>query len=159
MSKSEVAIRELMTGTAVKRRHSEIAEQAAAIKGEAEWQSHLAELCRSQAEEIDRLNLALADHAAVPPRRPVLATGGIATLPNGSTASLTTVIDDHGTVWQIRDGGAGYNTWQRLPDLPTPADIAKTLETENERAEREARDAEAAEMMAERAERNRAFGR
>ena len=149
-----IAIQELMTGEAVKSHLAEVSDRAAKIKGEAEWQSELAELCRAQAEEIDRLNLALADAAAVPPRRPLLATGSIATRPNGSATTLCTVIDDHGSVWMIRDGGAGYETWTRLPDLPAPLEIARTLETPTEAAEREA---EAAEE-AERAERDRING-
>ncbi|HQT74091.1 MAG TPA: hypothetical protein PLX84_09125 [Acidiphilium sp.] len=153
-NKTELAITDLMTGKAVKTHLARVSDRAAKIKGEAAWQSELAELCRAQAEEIDRLNLALADHAAVPPRRPLLATGSIATRQNGSVTTLCTVIDDHGTVWTLRDGGAGYETWTRLPDLPVPSEIARTLETETER---EAHEAEAAEK-AERAERDRING-
>ncbi|EGO96800.1 hypothetical protein [Acidiphilium sp. PM] len=149
-----IAIQELMTGEAVKSHLADVSDRAAKIKGEAAWQSELAELCRAQAEEIDRLNLALADAARVPPRRPLLATGSIATRPNGSATTLTTVIDDHGTIWLLRDGGAGYETWTRLPDLPVPSEIARTLETETEREAREAEEAE----EAERAERDRING-
>lgn len=149
-----IAIQELMTGEAVKSHLADVSDRAAKIKGEAAWQSELAELCRAQAEEIDRLNLALADAAAVPPRRPLLATGSIATRANGVSTTLCTVIDDHGSVWMITDGDMVYARWHRLPDLPAPLEIAQTLETENER---EAREAEAA-RKAEEAERDRING-
>lgn len=153
-SKTELAITELMTGEAVKSHLAEVSDRAAKIKGEALWQSELAELARAQAEEIDRLNLALQDAARVPPRRPLLATGSIGVRPNGSATTLVTVIDDHGAVWTIRDGDMMHASWERLPDLPAPLEIASKLETANERAEREAEEAE----KAERAEMDRVNG-
>ncbi|MBW4034111.1 MAG: hypothetical protein HIU90_01430 [Proteobacteria bacterium] len=153
-NKTELAITELMTGTAVRSHLAEVSDRAAKIKGEAAWQSELAELARAQAEEIDRLNLALQDAAAVPPRRPLLATGSIGVRPNGSATTLVTVIDDHGAVWTIRDGDMMHASWERLPDLPAPSDIARTLETPAEAAEREAE----AEAEAERAEMDRLNG-
>ncbi|HQT83862.1 MAG: hypothetical protein B7Z58_01795 [Acidiphilium sp. 37-64-53] len=147
-NKTELAITELMTGTAVRSHLAEVSDRAAKIKGEAAWQSELAELARAQAEEIDRLNLALQDAAAVPPRRPLLATGSIATRPNGSATTLVVAIDDHGTCWMIHDGDRAHARWDRLPDLPGPLEIARTLETANERAEREA-EAEAEAVQAE----------
>lgn len=153
-SKTELAITELMTGTAVRSHLAEVSDRAAKIKGEAAWQSELAELCRAQAEEIDRLNLALQDAAAVPPRRPLLATGSIATRQNGASTTVVVAIDDHGTVWMIQDGDRLHARWDRLPDLPAPLEIARTLETPAEAAEREAEEAE----KAERAERDRING-
>jgi hypothetical protein len=145
---TEIAIAELMTGSAVRSHLAEVSDRADKIKGQSQWQSELAELCRAQAEELDRLNLALADAAAVPPRRPLLATGSISARPNGGTANLITVIDDHGAIWIITDATNVYSRWQRLPDLPTPSEIAQTLETASEAAEREA-EQEAAAAQAE----------
>lgn len=147
-NKTALAIQELMTGEAVKSHLAEVSDRAAKIKGEAAWQSELAELARAQAEEIDRLNLALQDAAAVPPRRPLLATGSIGVRPNGGSTTLVTVIDDHGAIWTINDPDFAHASWHRLPDLPAPSDIARTLETANERAEREA-EAEAEAVQAE----------
>lgn len=155
---TELAIKELMTGTGLRSRMNEISDRAAEIKGEAAWQSELAELCRTQAQEIDRLNLALQDASAVPPRRPLLATGGIAVGANNMARSIVTAIDDHGAVWTIMDGGRG-SAWTRLPDLPAPLEIAKTLQTPDEIAADAAARADLEQRRAELAERNRGFNR
>jgi hypothetical protein len=151
---TEIAIAELMTGQAIHSHLAEISDKADKIKGQAAWQSELAELCRAQAEEIDRLNLALADAARVPPRRPLLATGSISARPNGGSTNLVVAIDDRATIWMIQDGDRANSRWERLPDLPLPAEIASGLETASERAEREAEE----EARASQAELDRVNG-
>ncbi|MDD2706271.1 MAG: hypothetical protein PHU07_13205, partial [Acidocella sp.] len=142
-----------MTNSATRSRITEISERAAEIKGESLWKSELADLARVQSEEIDRLNAALADAGSVPVRRPMLATIGSTTMTNGVARDAILVIDDSGTLWLNSEATRG-GSWTRLPDLPAPAEIAKTLETPRELAEKQA----AAEAKAREAEMARVNG-
>jgi hypothetical protein len=121
-----LAITELMTGTAVKNRMTEISDRAAEIKGESQWRSELADLTRLQAEEIDRLNAALEDAASVPPRRPLLATVSSTTLSNGLARDSVLTIDDRGDLWLITNPTQAQSHWTRLPRLPDPTEISKS---------------------------------
>jgi hypothetical protein len=120
------AITELMTGTGVKNRMTEITERCENLKGESAWKSELADLCRLQAEEIDRLNLTLEDAASVPVRRPLLATVSSTTLSNGLARDTVLVIDDHSDLWVISDPTRSTSSWSRLPRLPVPVEITKS---------------------------------
>lgn len=125
-NQTSLAITELMTGTAVKNRMTEISGRAAEIKGESQWRSELADLTRIQAEEIDRLNAALEDAASVPPRRPLLATVSSTTLSNGLARDSVLVIDDHGDLWLSTNPTQAHSNWSRLPRLPEPIEISKS---------------------------------
>lgn len=125
-NQTSLAIQELMTGTAVKNRMTEISDRAAEIKGESAWKSELADLTRIQAEEIDRLNAALEDAASVPPRRPLLATVTSTTLSNGLARDTVLTIDDHGDLWLITNPTQAQSHWARLPRLPDPTEISKS---------------------------------
>jgi hypothetical protein len=148
------AIQELMTGTGIKNRMIEITERCENLKGESQWKSELADLCRLQAEEIDRLNATLEDAASVPPRRPLLATVSSTTLSNGMARDTVLVIDDHSDLWMTSDPTRSTSSWSRLPRLPVPVEITKTLKTPREIAEKQA----AAEAKAREAEMARVNG-
>ncbi|MEE3502648.1 hypothetical protein [Acidiphilium acidophilum] len=125
-NQTSLAIQELMTGSAVKNRMTEITDRAAEIKGESQWRSELSDLVRLQAEELDRLNCALEDAASVPPRRPLLATVSSTTLSNGLARDTVLTIDDRGDLWLITNPTQAQSHWARLPRLPEPIEISKS---------------------------------